>query len=299
MPPDRRRLPASPLLALAACAVAACATTPAPGPAFEIVGPAEVFAPDVASTRYAEIRLTLSPDGRNALWFSRDRPGGAGGYDIWMSRRTATGWAEAMPVAFNTPGRDFDPAFSVDGRFVYFCSDRPGGQGADDLWRVAFDGERFGRPEPLGPAVNSAGREFAPMVSARGVLLFASDGHGGAGRFDLFTARARDGGFEAAQALPGAINTPADEFDATFLADGESIVFSRAPDMRNTRVDLFHAALRDGGYEAGSPLPAGVNSDKDAYGPMLDWSRPDRLTFSTRGPDPQGMDLYVVRYRTR
>jgi hypothetical protein len=62
----------------------------------------QLFAPGVASTRFAEIRLTISPDGRTALWFSRDRPGGAGGYDIWMSRRTGAGWSEAVPVPFNS-----------------------------------------------------------------------------------------------------------------------------------------------------------------------------------------------------
>src|SRR3546814_12628842 len=85
---------------------------------------AELFAPGIASTHHSEIRLTISPDGKTALWFSRDRPGGGGGYDIWTARRAETGWGAATPVSFNTPGRDFDPAFSAEGRFIYFCSAR-------------------------------------------------------------------------------------------------------------------------------------------------------------------------------
>src|SRR3546814_14996257 len=80
-------------------------------PAAEITGEAELFAPGIASTDYSEIRLTISPDWKTALWFSRDRPGGAGGYDIWMARRVTSGWSSPTPVAFNSPGRDFDPAF--------------------------------------------------------------------------------------------------------------------------------------------------------------------------------------------
>lgn len=49
----------------------------APGtPSLSIVGEAVPFLPGIASTEFSEIRLTLSPDGNTALWFSRDRPGG-------------------------------------------------------------------------------------------------------------------------------------------------------------------------------------------------------------------------------
>jgi TolB protein len=268
-------------------------------PVLKIVGEATLFLPGIASTKFSEIRLTLSPDGRTALWFSRDRPGGAGGYDVWISRRTAKGWAPATPAPFNSAHRDFDPAFSSDGRHVYFCSDRPGGLGGDDLYRVAVTAEGFGSAEHLGPAVNSAGNEFAPMLSPdRTLLLFSSDRPGGAGRHDLYTARQlAEQGFEPAQRLPGGINTPADEFDATFLSDGSTLVFARAPDFRTDRVDLFSASPRDGRYGAGTVLPQTVNSgDQNTYGPMLDWSQPGRFSVSARRAGAAGMDLYLVRY---
>lgn len=271
----------------------------AAAPAVAIVGEAELFAPGIASTGHAEIRLTISPDGRTALWFSRDRPGGPGGYDIWMSRRTGTGWSSATPVSFNSPGRDFDPAFSRDGRFVFFCSDRPGGMGKDDLYRVAVTATGFGSPENLGPKVNSAGNEYAPMLSPDGRrLLFSSDRPGGAGRHDLYTARSRGRGFAAAVPLPGAINTPADEFDASFLADSRTLVFARAPSMKDDRVDLFAATSQSGRYGTGMILPLAVNDPvKDSYGPMLDWSAPDRLTFSSQRGGAQSMELYRITYR--
>lgn len=269
-----------------------------PEPRVEWLGEAELFAPGIASTDHSEIRLTLSPDGRTALWFSRDRPGGAGGYDIWVARRSAAGWQPARPVPFNSPGRDFDPAFSADGRFVYFCSDRPGGSGGDDIWRVAVRGAGFGAPVNLGPAVNSGGKEFAPMLSPDGAtLLFSSDRPGGAGGHDLFTARRRGDGFAAARRLPGALNTAANEFDATFLRDGKTIVLARAMDFRTDRVDQYVAILRAGGYDAGTLLPPAVNNDRDSYGAMLDWSDRDRLTFSGQRAPQGGMNLYRIRYR--
>ena len=263
------------------------------------LGAAEIFAP--ASSEYSDVRLTISPDGQTALWFSRNRPGGAGGYDIWLSRRIANRWSEPESVPFNSRGRDFDPAFTADGRYVYFCSDRPGGAGGDDLWRVRVTSSGFGAPEHLGATVNSHANEWAPMMSPDGAtLLFASDGLGGAGRMDLFTARLVAGGFDAARTLPGGINTGQDEFDATFLADGHSVVFSRARDIRTDDVRLFQARPVDGRYHYGHELPELVNTaDSDTYAPMLDWSDRGRITFTTRRPasSQRGVDVYVVRYR--
>jgi TolB protein len=281
-------------LSALACACATATRAPA---AFAVVGESEVFAPDIASTQYADIRLTISPDGATALWFNRNRPGGAGGYDIWMSARVGGAWSAAAPVSFNTAHREFDPAFSEDGAYVYFSSDRPGGAGGDDIYRVPVTANGFGVAEQLGPEVNSSGNEWAAMVFGD-KLLFSTNGRGGAGRFDLFVATLRGNGFEAAVAVPGDINTPADEFDATYLADGKSIVFSRAPDLQADRIDLYYAAPRHGRYGAGEMLPLGVNhTERDTYAPMLDWSQRDRLTFSARRSDERNMDLYVVRYR--
>jgi len=274
------------------------ATLSAAGDRVTILGRPEPFAPGIASTDYSEVRLTLSPDGRTALWFSRNRPGGAGGYDIWMSRRTRHGWGEARHVPFNSPGRDFDPAFSPDGGQVYFSSDRPGGLGGDDVYRVTVTATSFGTTEHLGAAVNGAGNEWAPMLSPDGRrLLFSSDRPGGAGRQDLYLAARRGNGFAPATPLPGALNSSADEFDATFLADSRTIVFSRAVDLRKDRIDLYAAAPRSSRYPIGIPLPQGANGEKDSYGPMLDWSAPGRLTFSAQRPGSGGMDLYRVRYR--
>ncbi len=268
-------------------------------PRFVATTPLERFAPSVASTTYSDIRLTLSPDGRTALWFSRDRPGGAGGYDIWMSRRGPDGWAPAVPVPFNTAGREFDPAFSADGRMVFFCSDRPGGAGGDDLYRVAFRDGRFGPVESLGAAVNSPGDEFAPMLARDGRrLLFSSDRAGGAGGHDLYVALSSASGFGPAAALNGAANTAANEFDASFLADDHTIVFARAMDFATDRVDLFVSFEEGDAYDPGERLPEPVNhGERDTYGAMIDWSAPHRLLVSARRDAGQGMDLFSVGYR--
>lgn len=281
--------------------LASIVSAPSPSRVLTILGPAERFAPGVASSRYDEVRLTLSPDGNTALWFSRNRPGGPGGHDIWISRRDGDRWRPATPVPFNTSGRDFDPAFSADGRAVYFCSDRAGGQGGDDLYRVSVEGDgRFGQPENLGPAVNSTADEFAPMLSPDGrTLLFSSDRPGGAGGHDLYSAGMQDGVAAPARSLPGDINTAAQEFDATFLDEGRTVVFARALDFGNAPVRQFIASVHGGRYGAGDALPSPVNEPSgDSYGAMRDGSHPGMLTYSARRPGGEGLDLYRVRYRS-
>ncbi|MBH1737536.1 PD40 domain-containing protein [Stenotrophomonas maltophilia] len=285
---------------LAVMLLASALPVPSPPVVLRIIGPAERFAPGIASTQHDEIRLTLSPDGNTALWFSRNRPGGPGGYDIWISHREGDRWRPATPVPFNTPGRDFDPAFSADGHVVYFCSDRAGGQGGDDLYRVSMGSDgRFGEPVNLGPAVNSAADEFAPMLSPDGrTLLFSSDRAGGAGGHDLYSAAMIGGVAQPARPLAGDLNTAAQEFDATFLGDGRTVVFARAQDFGSAPVRQFIAYERGGRYDAGHALPSPVNAPSgDSYGAMLDGSRRDTLTYSARRAGGEGLDLYRVRYR--
>ncbi|HDS1510718.1 PD40 domain-containing protein [Stenotrophomonas maltophilia] len=273
-----------------------------PSTMLQIIGPAERFAPGVASTQYDEIRLTLSPDGKTALWFSRNRPGGPGGYDIWISHHDGQRWRPAKPVSFNTPGRDFDPAFSADGRVVYFCSDRAGGQGGDDLYRVSLGSDgRFGEPVNLGPAVNSRADEFAPMLSPdAATLLFSSDRGGGAGGHDLYIAAMVRGVAQPARPLSGDLNTSAQEFDATFLGDGRTVVFARALDFGSAPVRQFIAYERGGRYDAGHALPSPLNETSgDSYGAMLDGSHPGTLTYSARRADGAGLDLYRIHYRMK
>lgn len=279
-----------------ACGAAPSAPIAAPAQ-LAIVGSAELFAPGVVSSEHNEIRLAVSPDGNTVLWGSTDREGGAGSWDIWLARRAASGWSAPVAVSFNSTAKDFDPAYAPDGRWVYFFSDRPGGAGGDDLYRAAVTADGFGPAESLGPAVNTAGDEWAPALSPDGkTLLFASNRPGE--KHDLFVAELGAAGFARAEPLPGAVNTPGDEFDATFLPDGRSILFSRSPDLENEPIALYFATRGPAGFDAGTPLSAAVNvANGAALGPAV---HGDDLYFTSKRPEAAAgkMDIYRVRYRT-
>jgi len=266
---------------------------------------AELVGAGVISTEHTEIRMTIDPTGTLALWGSTNRPGGAGGWDLWMSRRAnaSSSWGEALPAPINSAARDFDPAFSPDGSELYFFSDRPGGTGGDDLYRVAVSSAGFGEVQALGPEINSAGDEWAPALSPDGAtLLFASDGRGGAGRHDLFVARRNEdgSGWQVAAAVPGDLNTPEDEFDATFLMDGSSLVFARSKNVEEAPISLYFAQPRNDRYPSGTPISDRVNVEGGATrGPAQSWHDRDVLLFTGRREEKTmgSMDLYEIRYR--
>ncbi|HEX7768449.1 MAG TPA: hypothetical protein VF422_00310 [Dokdonella sp.] len=281
----------------------ACASNaPVPAPGFDPVGEATLFLPGIVSSAYSEIRASVSPDGCCVLWGSTDRPGGAGGWDIWMSRRTEHGWSPPVAVAFNTPHNEFDPAFSGDGRIVYFFSNRPGGFGGDDLWQVAFDPATgaSGEARNLGAALNSAGDEWAPTPSPDGrLLLFASDGRGGAGRHDLFTSRWNDGAWQPAEPLAGEVNGAGDDFDAAFIDGGRALVFARSRDVDTQPIELWVATRVDDRYVDAHALDARVNVEGGwILAPAEDPTRPGVLLFSgVRAGGPGAADIHEIRFR--
>ncbi|MFL6576792.1 MAG: TolB family protein [Povalibacter sp.] len=261
---------------------------------------AELWLPDLVSTAQAEVRITFSPDGQRMLWGAIDWSGGVGGWDIYESQRTTNGWSKPAVVSFDSTANDFDPSFAPDGSGVFFFSNRQGGFGKDDLYFARFDAQskRYGKAENLGAGVNTAGEEWAPVQSRDGTrLMFASDGHGGAGKHDLFTARKRNGQWMDVLGL-AALNSADEDFDAAFLDDDQSIVFSRG-DFEGT-VALFVSKFRDDKWQQPVRLPTAINSEVEGawtFGPSIAVLEPGVLYFTSRHAENRGrVDIYRIRY---
>lgn len=266
--------------------------------------PCNAFAPwgmegvGVVSTRDTEVRATVSPDGASIVWGSPDRAGGPGGWNLWRARRVEGRWQAAEPLALDTPANEFDPMFSADGHWLYFFSNRPGGQGGDDLYRAPVAGNgTLGSAENLGAGVNTRGNEWAPTPSRDGRrLLFASDGQPGAKRHDLFVATWNGKAFAKPVAVRG-VSTNADEFDAAWLADGDGLVFARSDDAASKPIRLYVASCQRGAYVDVAPLALAFNTaDSWTLGPVIDWNRPAELLVSGAAKSPKvgGLDIYRI-----
>lgn len=81
----------------------------------------------------------ISVDGLS-LYFWSDRVGGHGRNDIWLTTRETIFEDWGTPVnpgsSLNTSSYDDPGSISPDGLLLYFESDRPGGEGSDDLWQA-------------------------------------------------------------------------------------------------------------------------------------------------------------------
>lgn len=116
------------------------------------------------------------------------------GCDIWVSEAKGKGeWKEPTKIE----GLKTNDTVSVghpctmDGKYLIFASDMPGGFGGRDLWYTRYDkkSEKWSAPVNMGPEINTKGNELFPTFALNGDLIFASDGRPGMGGLDIFRAK--------------------------------------------------------------------------------------------------------------
>ena len=172
---------------------------------------------------------TFSPDGKTVI-FARGNTGKAKdskNVDLYMSKNINGEWTVPAMLPINDSlAYDMSPAFSRDGKTLYFASDRAGGSGGSDLYRTNIDASgRFSKPVNMGKDINTPGEEMFPYVAEGGKLYFASDGHPGLGKLDLFSAT-RSQGVISIENLGLPFNSPQDDFGLVFYQNLKKGFFS-------------------------------------------------------------------------
>lgn len=120
----------------------------------------------------------LTVDGKTLLLsFSEKRNGLKD--DLYVSFRQKNGsWSEPMNLGDDVNTDDFTettPFLAPDGVTLYFSTNRPGGQGDNDVWvtrRVDKTWKRWSKPQNLGPGVNTDGYDAYYSISALGDNAF-------------------------------------------------------------------------------------------------------------------------------
>lgn len=114
------------------------------------------------------------------LIFSSNRPGGKGGYDLYVSTRTSKTEEWSIPQNLsivNTTGSEIFPSLTQDG-YLYFSSDNLPGLGGFDIYRIKLDDAIAvkGTIEHLSYPVNSGANDYGWTQYTDGISgYFASD----------------------------------------------------------------------------------------------------------------------------
>ncbi len=175
----------------------------------------DLFSNSIFQNNSNEGTPAFSKDG-NMMVFARGNTGKkdvSPDVDLYLSRKENGTWSlpEHLSIS-DSLAWDGSPAFSSDGKTLYFASNRRGGKGGLDLYRVNMDNAgRFGRAINMGSAINTPGDEIFPFVSEDGKLYFSSNGHAVLGGLDIFVA-SRNGSDIEVEHLGQPMNSISDDF---------------------------------------------------------------------------------------
>jgi hypothetical protein len=206
-------------------------------------GAPENLGPTVNSTSN-DFGASISADGLE-FYFTSDRPGGSGDWDLWVTRRATRNspWAPAANLSpnVNTSYTDYGPSVSSDGLELYLSSNRPGGHGIADIYvsKRATPQDPWGRPTELDPTVSSPSYQEACCLSTDGLLLLFQSGRpGGFGDCDLWLTRraSRSAPWGLALNLGPGVNGPTRDCRACIAPDGSALYFVRSSGGVSTRL---------------------------------------------------------------
>lgn len=185
-----------------------------------------VFAPNVISNELSNRDMAISPKG-DELFYTIQY--GRGLISVIMhSKKTNGKWSTPDVASFSGMYNDLEPAFSYDGTKLYFVSNRSLNNEHKtkdyDIWFVTKQNGEWVNQQNVGAPVNSEKDEFYPSLTKHGDIYFtrAVD----AREEDILFCKFNNGKYEEVQALPDAINSVNDEFNAFIDPDEQFIIFS-------------------------------------------------------------------------
>ena len=111
--------------------------------------------------------------------------------DLYVSFFEDGRWTRPLELGeeINTKYSETTPFLSADGKTLYFSSDRPGGQGSQDIYltrRLDDTWQHWRKPQNLGSPINSEEYDAYYSISAKGDYAYFMSGKGSLGKKDIF-----------------------------------------------------------------------------------------------------------------
>lgn len=183
------------------------------------------------NTYVQDATVGLSPDGNEMIIYrtSQDLVSG----DLLLTKKQDGLWQtpERMTERINSDAHEPSATISPDGSEIYFTSDREGGYGGRDLYRIRrLPNGEWSQPLNLGPMVNTPYDEDAPFMHSDGTtLFFSSNGHNTMGGYDIFKATLVDPDMNVwgkPENMGYPLNTVNDDIYFCLSEDGQTGYFS-------------------------------------------------------------------------
>ena len=179
--------------------------------------------------------FTFAPDGKT-LFFQSNTP--IAGLEeegtvsnIWVIKKTDTGWTEPNHLDFNINTKWADSFASVtnDGT-LYFFSRKPGGLGKSDLYKSLLVDGRYSEAINLGNILNTEEHEWDPFIAPdESYLIFCSTKPGGLGSDDFYISfPAKNGSWGKPIHMGGRINCWSSDNRPYVTPDGKYFFYTSA-----------------------------------------------------------------------
>lgn len=171
--------------------------------------------------------INASVDAQTLFIYRADEGDG----NIYESRLVGEVWSDPVLVGsdVNTRAWETHASLAPDGQTLYFVSDRAGGFGGRDLYRVVrLPNGEWSKAQNLGPTVNTEHDEDGVFIHPNGrTMYFASTGHNSMGGFDIFRTELQDEGtWTVPENMGYPLNTVDDDVFFITTADGKRGYFS-------------------------------------------------------------------------
>ena len=157
---------------------------------------------------------------------------------IWEQRLEGGQWTEPKALDEINEANTTHPMSAMirNKEFLFFSSNRDGGQGQLDIWyTVRKENGKFGKAKNLGSTINTPDNEITPWYDvSSGIFYFSSQWHVGYGGFDVFSCNGTFSAWEEPQNMGYPFNTPANDYYFTYT-DSSGIGF-----LASNRIGSYH-----------------------------------------------------------
>ena len=124
----------------------------------------------------------------SALYFSSNREGGFGGFDLYVTYIKNGEWTtpENLGETINSAANEITPF--LRNNQLYFSSDQVNGLGGFDVYHSEVQEGEWSSPQNMGKGVNSPGDDYYLISYGLGEYMFTSNRLGGRGKDDIYFA---------------------------------------------------------------------------------------------------------------